>query len=151
MATRPRRRSPVRRALVLCAVALMATALAACGKDADKDPGDGSSPDATSLTITLVADDGVDPESFELKCDPPGGNHPQPAEACKALEAAGAKVFEPVPKGQMCTDLYGGPQTATVKGTYKGKAVDAEFERTNGCEIDRWEQLGATFFNVPMQ
>ena len=151
MATRPRRRSPVRRALVLCAVALMATALAACGKDADKDPGNGSSSDATSLTITLVADDGVDPESFELKCDPPGGNHPQPAEACKALEAAGAKVFDPVPKGQMCTDLYGGPQTATVKGTYKGKKVDAEFERTNGCEIDRWESLGATFFNVPMQ
>ena len=147
MATRPRRRSPVRRALALCAVALLATALASCGKDADK----ASSSDVTALTITLVADDGVDPETYTLKCDPPGGDHPQPAEACKALEAAGAKVFEPVAKDQVCTDLYGGPQTATVKGTYKGKKVDAEFERTNGCEIDRWESLGATFFNVPMQ
>ena len=147
MATRLRRPSPVRRALALCAVALVATALASCGKDADK----GASSDVTALTITLVADDGVDPETYTLKCDPPGGDHPQPAEACKALAAAGAKVFEPVAKDQVCTDLYGGPQTATVKGTYKGKKVDAEFERTNGCEIDRWESLGATFFNVPMQ
>ena len=147
MATRLRRPSPVRRALALCAVALVATALASCGKDADK----GASSDVTALTITLVADDGVDPETYTLKCDPPGGDHPQPAEACKALDAAGAKVFEPVAKDQACTQLYGGPQTATVKGTYKGKKVDAEFERTNGCEIDRWESLGATFFNVPMQ
>jgi hypothetical protein len=147
MATRPRRPSPVRRGLALCAVALVATALASCGKDANS----GSSSDVTALTITLVADDGVDPETYTLKCDPPGGDHPQPAEACKALAAAGPKVFEPVAKDQVCTDLYGGPQTATVKGTYKGDAVDAEFSRTDGCEIDRWEQLGATFFNVPMQ
>ncbi len=151
MVTRPRRPSLVRSALTLVAAALLATALVACGKDADKDPGGGSSSDATALTITLVSDDGVDPETFELTCDPPGGDHPQAAEACKVLAAAGAKVFEPVAKDQACTDLYGGPQTATVTGTYKGKPVDAEFARTNGCEIDRWEQLGATFFNVPMQ
>jgi hypothetical protein len=147
MVTRPRRPSRVRRALAFCAVALVATVLTSCGKDADK----GASSDVTALTITLIADDGVDPETYTLKCDPPGGDHPQPAEACKALAAAGAEVFEPVAKDQVCTDLYGGPQTATVKGTYKGKKVDAEFERTNGCEIDRWELLGATFFNVPMQ
>jgi hypothetical protein len=151
MATRPRRPSPVRRALAFCAVALVATALTSCGKDADKGADKGASSDVTALTITLIADDGVDPETYTLKCDPPGGDHPQPAEACKALAAAGAKVFEPVAKDQVCTDLYGGPQTATVKGTYKGDEVDATFARTDGCEIDRWEQLGATFFNVPMQ
>ena len=47
--------------------------------------------------------------------------------------------------------LYGGPQTAIVKGTYAGKPVDATFKRTNGCEVSRWEKLGTTFFNVPLQ
>jgi hypothetical protein len=145
VATRPHRRSPVPRALILCVV--LAATLSACGKNADS----GSSSGETALTITLVSDEGVDPETFKLKCDPPGGDHPQAAEACKALDAAGADVFKPVAKDQMCTDLYGGPQTATVTGTYKGEKVDAEFNRTNGCEIDRWEQLGTTFFNVPLQ
>ena len=124
----------------------MAT-VSACGKDADS----GSSSDETALTITLVSDDGVDPQTYELKCDPPGGDHPQAAEACDALDAAGAGVFEPVPKDQMCTQIYGGPQTATVKGTYKGDRVDAEFQRTNGCEVARWDKLGTTFFNLPLQ
>lgn len=144
-ATRPRRPSPVRRALLLL-VAVAAT-LSACGKDADS----GASSDATALTITVVADEGADPKTYELECDPAGGDHPQPTDACKALDAVGAEVFEPVAKDQMCTDIYGGPQTATVTGTYEGDDIDTEFNRTNGCEIDRWEQLGTTFFDVPLQ
>jgi len=145
VATRRHPRSPVPRAGILFCVVLAAT-LSACGKDADS----GSS-DATALTIRVVADEGADPQTYELKCDPPGGDHPQPEQACQALDAAGAKIFDPVPKDQACTDIYGGPQTATVTGTYAGDKVDATFERTNGCEIDRWEQLGTTFFNVPLQ
>lgn len=145
-ATRPRRPSPVPRALLLLLV-LAAATLSACGKDADS----GSSPDATALTITVVADEGADPKTYELECDPPGGDHPQPGDACKALDAAGAKVFEPVAKDQACTDIYGGPQTATVTGTYEGDEVDAEFSRADGCQIDRWEHLGTTFFDVPLQ
>lgn len=145
-ATRQRRPSPVPRALLICCVVLAAT-LSACGKDADT----GASSDVTALTITVVADEGADPQTYELECDPPGGDHPQPAEACKALDAAGAKVFAPVAKDQACTDIFGGPQTATVAGTYKGDDIDATFNRTNGCEIDRWEQLGTTFFDVPLQ
>jgi hypothetical protein len=146
VATRPRRPSPVRRALFLCVV--LAATLSACGKDADSGS---SSSQETTLTITLVSDEGVDPEAYTLECDPPGGDHPQAAEACKALDAAGVDVFEPVAKDQMCTQLYGGPQTATVTGTYEGEKVDAAFNRTNGCEVDRWEQLGTTFFNLPLQ
>ena len=39
----------------------------------------------------------------------------------------------------MCTEIYGGPQTATVTGTFRGEPVSAEFSRTNGCEIARWD------------
>ena len=142
--TRPRLVSPVLRFLLT--VALLA-ALPACGKGADS----GSSSSATALTITVVADEGAAPQTYELECDPAGGDHPQPAEACTALDNAGAEVFEPVAKDQMCTQVYGGPQTATVRGTYEGDNVDAEFNRANGCEIDRWERLGTTVFNVPLQ
>jgi len=105
----------------------------------------------TSLSITVVADQGAAPKVLTLTCDPVGGNHPQAAQACAALDKASATVFDPVPKDQACTTIYGGPQTATVKGMYKGNAVDATFNRTNGCEIARWEKLGTTFFNVPLQ
>ena len=40
---------------------------------------------------------------------------------------------------RVCTDIFGGPQTATVEGTIRGKAVSARFARRNGCEIARWE------------
>jgi hypothetical protein len=38
-------------------------------------------------------------------------------------------------KDRMCTQLYGGPETARVTGTINGKPVDRRFSRTNGCEI----------------
>jgi len=133
---------------LLVVVAVLAATLSACGKDAASDS---SSSAGTTLTITVIASEGAEPQTYRLSCDPVGGDHPQPAEACAALDTAGAKVFEPVAKDQVCTELYGGPQTATVKGTYDGDKVDATFSRTNGCEVDRWEQLGTTFFNVPLQ
>ena len=88
---------------------------------------------------------------MQLECDPPGGDHPQPAEACEEIKAAGAKVFEPVPKDQACTMIFGGPQTATIVGLIRRAHVDATFSRSNGCEIDRWEKLGTTVFDLPLQ
>lgn len=140
----------MRRFAVAIAVAALLVTIGGCGKSEPSSTASGDVP-KTSLTITLVSDEGVDPKVTTLTCDPAGGDNPQPAQACAALKKAGAKVFKPVPKSQVCSMLYGGPQTATVKGTYDGSKVDATFKRTNGCEVDRWEKLGTTFFNVPMQ
>ncbi|KAA1373800.1 hypothetical protein ESP62_017520 [Aeromicrobium fastidiosum] len=131
-------------------------ALSACGSDASSDgggsDGSGASPAAgTSLTIAVTPDEGATPKTYRLTCDPAGGDHPQAEQACDAIAAAGASVFEPVSSDQTCTQVFGGPQQATVKGTYDGKDVDASFSRQNGCEIDRWEKLGTTVFNVPLQ
>jgi hypothetical protein len=138
-------------ALVLVAVAL--AAVSACGSDTSSDgPTDDSTGDAaTSLTIVVTPDNGADPSTYRLTCDPAGGDHPQPSEACDALAAAGAGVFEAVPADTSCAAVFGGPQTATVTGTYDGKDVDASFSRKDSCEIERWEKLGTTFFNVPLQ
>ena len=144
----------MRRFAVLAVVPLLA--LSACGSDVSSDGaadprGDSSPAAGTSLEIVVTAAEGAEPATYELTCDPAGGDHPQPAQACAAIVAAGVKVFDPVPSDQMCTMIYGGPQTATVKGTYEGTEVDASFSRQDGCEIDRWEKLGTTFFNVPLQ
>jgi hypothetical protein len=52
-------------------------------------------------------------------------------------------VFEPVPEDTACTEIFGGPQRAEITGTLGGKRVDATFTRANGCEIERWDALGA--------
>ena len=140
----------------LVAVSLAAiAALSACGSDTSSDGGGGGATDApaskTSLTITVTPDEGAAPKTYQLTCDPAGGDHPQPEQACEAIAAAGTSVFEPVSSDQACTQVFGGPQQATVKGTYDGKDVDASFSRQNGCEIDRWEKLGTTVFNLPLQ
>ena len=51
------------------------------------------------------------------------------------------EAFEPTPGDVACTQQYGGPEIATVKGTFKGEQVDATFSRQNGCEIARWEDV----------
>ena len=60
---------------------------------------------------------------------------------CAQLEDTPHKAFDPVPDDVACTQIYGGPETATVSGTLRGKRVMAKFSRQNGCEIGRWERL----------
>lgn len=76
--------------------------------------------------------------TFSLTCDPPGGDHPDAADACAEL-AALEDPFAPVPPNLACTEIYGGPQRAKVTGTYRGEPVTAKFNRTDGCEIARWD------------
>jgi hypothetical protein len=95
------------------------------------------------LTIT-VWPKGREGESVEatLKCDPPGGTHPNPEAACAAL-IADPEALEPVPPDAVCTLIFGGPEQAAVVGVLAGEDVDAPFERSNGCEIDRWDRMAA--------
>ena len=58
---------------------------------------------------------------------------------CPEIAAIKPEAFEPTPGNVACTQQYGGPETATVKGTFKGEQVDATFSRQNGCEIARWQ------------
>ncbi len=104
---------------------------------------------ATSMTITLREDANGPTTTTTLTCEPAGGTHPDPVDACAAIDAAGgAAAFAPVPRTALCTQLYGGPQTATARGTVAGVAVDATFNRTNGCEIARWDRLAVVLGSV---
>ena len=95
-----------------------------------------------SLTVDL--DDGTGTvRTWELSCSSEGvigGDHPDAESACAALAAA-KDAWAPVPEDMACTMVYGGPQVATVRGTWNGVAVDARFQRTDGCEIARWDRI----------
>jgi len=92
----------------------------------------------TELTITLRYPGG-EPVTRVLR-EPDGGDHPHPRAALGALAAA-PDPFAPVPPGTIATTIYGGPQTATVIGTYRGRPVDTTFCRTDGAQIHRWNQV----------
>jgi hypothetical protein len=97
----------------------------------------------TSLRVTYWADSAKPASSvtWTLRCNPPQGSLPRPARACRRLSAGGAKLFTPVPRDAICTQIYGGPQKARVIGTVERTRVWATFTRTNGCHISRWQGI----------
>ena len=114
--------------------------VAACGRDDER-------ADVTELAVTVWPDGragGGEAVRWTLTCDPPGGTHPSPAPACAAL-AANEEALEPVPADRLCTQIFGGPQVATVEGVYRGRPVSTSFNRVNGCEIERWNRLAPVF------
>lgn len=100
-------------------------------------PVPGAPPDVLRVTVD---DGGGRLSEFDLRCDPVGGTHPEASEACARLERLGGPVG-PSPHGTMCTMIYSGPQRATVRGSWRGRPVDARYDRSNGCETARWRQM----------
>ncbi|WP_242910830.1 SSI family serine proteinase inhibitor [Actinomadura terrae] len=136
----------------------MILSLAACGdeqssgKPADQPSGATSVQPSTApadhLTIQVRASAEAPAKTWTLNCAPPGGDHPKAGAACAELTKA-KQPFKPVPKGQMCTQIYGGPEIATVRGTWQGQKIDTKFTRKDGCQLHRWTTVGALFGDVP--
>jgi len=82
--------------------------------------------------------------SWTLRCDPTGGTLPQPARACRLLKSL-RSPFAPVPPTVACSQIYGGPQVALVRGTFQGRRVWATFTRTDGCQTERWNRVAFLF------
>jgi hypothetical protein len=86
------------------------------------------------LTITLFPQGPGGPKSeWVVRC--PG------AAPCARLEEGGRTLFQPTPRGIVCTDIYGGPQVAYVRGTLAGRRIWAHFTRADGCQIARWSRV----------
>jgi hypothetical protein len=97
---------------------------------------------SASTDLTIVFNDGSgSKKTWRLTCDPPGGTHPDPKAACRVLEANGAAALPPVPKDKACTQIYGGPETATISGSWQGNRVISRFSRNDGCQISRWKLM----------
>jgi hypothetical protein len=106
-------------------------------------PGTGSTTQADNdLQIEIDRGDGKGPERYTLSClGSASGSHPDPQAACAHL-ASLPDPFAPIPTDAVCTELYGGPQTAHITGVWGGKPVDLELSRTDGCRISQWDRLG---------
>lgn len=104
--------------------------------------------------LTVVISGSGDPAAdgtYELECDPAGGSHPVARQACERLAqlpGESTDPFTPVPRDAMCTQQFGGPATARITGKWQGRSIDAAFDRTNGCEIARWNGLRPVLPNV---
>ena len=109
-------------------------------------PGAASGSTGTDLRITVWPQGpaGGAPHSWTLRCDPSGGTLPRAAEACRRLTALSAP-FAPVPANAVCAQVYGGPQVATVRGTFRGRSVFATFKRTDSCQTARWSRVAFLF------
>ncbi len=99
-------------------------------------------PLAADLAVSVDDGSGA-PSTWTLTCEPVSGEAPDPEQACTELGTVGPSVFAPPPKDLMCTEVFGGPEVATVTGTFAGEPVNATFSRTDGCEIARWDSVSS--------
>lgn len=101
---------------------------------------------STSLAITGWAEgrESGFARTWTLRCDPVGGTLPGAAAACRQLLALRAP-FARVPPRTACTEIYGGPQEALVRGLHRGRRVWARFDRRDGCASARWNRVSMLF------
>jgi hypothetical protein len=128
-------------------VTLMALTGCAASTAAGPSPGSpststtGSLP-ANDLLVEIHRDGSTPTESYRLTCgSSASGNHPAGPAACAHLLAL-AHPFAPIRADQMCSQIYGGPQTAHITGRWKGAAVDLRVSRVDGCRVEQWNSLG---------
>lgn len=98
----------------------------------------------TDLTITVWLSADAQPRRWQLTCDPPGGNHPNPAAACAALARA-PQALEPIAADRICAQMAFGAQRAEVAGRWRGRLVHVAYGRTDSCEEERWQALADVF------
>ena len=127
------------RAPELGAALLLVVLCTACGGGPSADP------DATDVSIAFQKEPGAVPDVVTLTCD-----GAEVAEAgCYELDDFDPADLAEVPAGAACTELYGGPETVTIKGTIRGTEVDTVLKRTNGCEIKRYEAFKPVLDALP--
>ena len=101
---------------------------------------------SAALTITVRQDAAAEPVQYVLECvdgaPGPASTLPGAEAACAAVAKLGAEFFTARPnKDIICTQQYGGPQTASISGEINGTPVLAAFALTDGCEISRWDRV----------
>lgn len=121
------------------AVMLLAVTLSACGTATER--GGGEEPE-TRLEISVQL--GAEGETMEAELLCPEGRgtgylKESGEEACRVLEAEESALY-PEPD-RVCTQQYGGPEEATIRGVLDGEALEVRVTRTDGCGIADWDRL----------
>ena len=69
-------------------------------------------------------------------------------DVCRRLAGLTTVLTTPPSRDRACAQVYGGPATARVSGRIDGRRVDRRLARTDACEIDDWNRLGALLLNA---
>ena len=148
-------RMRIERMTSLAGLAVLAVLSAACGDD---DTAFTTTPTTTAAADDLVADLRIRYEhpdagvAFEYGVECGADSSQLTGEAGQAeVEASRACDLLDVPEAAdrlvngpdhgVCTEQYGGPDTAEISGTLFGQEVDTVVDRTNGCGIADWDEL----------
>ena len=130
--------------LLLTLTVLSAVALAACGGD---EPIGGGPYPVADLEVVVEHPD-RETISYRITClgdtaTITGDIDIDDQAACEALarEEVQRRLIDGPPADQICTEQYGGPDTATITGTIDETPVDTVIDRTNGCGISDWDEL----------
>jgi hypothetical protein len=100
------------------------------------------------VSVTVDLGDGTT-TSYRLAClgdtatfTGESGSLDAPA-ACLALNEAEARdrLLTDQHLDRVCTEIFGGPETATVTGRLDDQPIDTTIDRANGCGIDDWDRL----------
>ncbi len=110
------------------AAAVLAIGATGCGGASDAP---GTSAPGTALTVSRYDGERL-VGSRALDCTAGG-------EACARVVAL-LPDLDPAP-GEVCAQIYGGPERIVVEGTVAGRPVSLEATRTNGCAIARYDRL----------
>ena len=128
----------------LAATVLAATVLALSGCGTAPAPGGGTTrpggtpaPARITLTVTLTSGPGSAARHWTLRCDPPGGTHPDPAATCKALlrlKSPAGQPFAARSRHVMCPMIMMSDRQIVVTGTWNGVKVHRVII-DGGCDV----------------
>jgi hypothetical protein len=139
------------RRLLVALLLLLALPATGCGDAAP--PAAPSAPAAVKLALTVRQTPGSRPRRATLECTgsrarATGYLAGRARPACRTARRLAGLLTTRSSRHRVCTQVYGGPERARVRGRVDGRAVDRRFGRADGCEISDWERA-APLLRVP--
>lgn len=126
-----------------CAVALSGCGTAAAPGSGASSSGGSTAPAKIALTFTVTNGPGAAPRHWTVRCDPPGGTHPDPAATCSALLRMRMRMKEPFatrPKRMICPMFLVSGRQIVVTGTWFGAQVRRVII-DGGCDLSLFETM----------
>ena len=121
--------------------ALLVLAMAGVAGDA------GSHPGHSNTILSIVVDDGAGGvKRAKLRCLQSGTSATgflrkrRWHRLCAGAEQLADFLRTPPDPERVCTQVYGGPQTARIRGYVDARPVDRGFDRRDGCGIEDWRR-----------
>jgi hypothetical protein len=127
------------------AVALAALLLAGCGGAASGSTAGGEKPPRPEVSLRMTVHDGKGGKrKATLTCraasSATGFLRDVPGRHCRTARRLARFLAAAPDPHRACTEIYGGPQTARVKGRIGESAIDRRFHRSDGCGIADWHR-----------